>query len=88
MHHITALSHSLECVAPAGHAELVDYCQMIVNTQTMGVQRMRAELASEYGLDFDTPIPGEEEPEPAAVGLLRLGVAGLDLARRRRAASA
>lgn len=86
MHHIMALQRSLECVERAGHAELVDYCQTIVNAQTMDVQRMRAELASEYGIDFDTPIPGEV-PEPAALGLLGLGVAGAAFARRRRVAA-
>lgn len=84
MHHIMAISRSLECVERAGHAELVDYCSKIVAAQTMDVQRMRAELASEYGIIFDTPIPGEKVPEPAAVALFGLGALGVGLLRRRR----
>lgn len=85
MHHIMAIARSLECVERAGHAELRDYCSNIVQMQTMDVQRMRAELLNEYGIRFDTPIPGEV-PEPAALGLLGLGVLGTAYLRRRRTA--
>lgn len=86
LHHISAIARSLECVDRAGHQELIDYCQNIVTAQTMDVQRMRAELLNEYGIRFDTPIPGEEVPEPAALGLLGLGALGTAYLRRRRAA--
>lgn len=88
LHHIPAIARSLECVERAGHQELIDYCQNIVTAQTMDVQRMRAELLNEYGIRFDTPIPGEEVPEPAALGLLGLGVLGTTYLRRRRTAVA
>ena len=84
LHHIPAIARSLECVERAGHAELIEYCAHIVAAQTADVQRMRAELLNEYGIRFDTPIPGEEVPEPAALTLLGLGVIGIGLRRRRR----
>lgn len=83
MHHVMAISRSLECVREAGHTELRGYCQMTVDAQTHGVREMRTELASEYGVVIDDQIPGQV-PEPAIFGLLLVGIAGLGYMRRRR----
>ena len=60
-------------------------CSKIVGAQTVDVQRMRTELLDEYGIEFDTPIPGEM-PEPAAIGLLGAGALVVALRRRRKPA--
>lgn len=87
MHHIPAIARSLECVERAGHAELVEYCQNIVTAQTREVIRMREELASEYGIIIDDPIPGQV-PEPAAWALVGLGITCTACLRRRKASKA
>lgn len=74
-HHIMAIGRSVECVQRAGHAELREYCGMIVQMQTEDVLEMRGELASRYGIFIDTPIPGiGKVPEPVTWAMVLLGV--------------
>lgn len=86
LHHVAAITRSLECVDRAGHNELREYCADIVSAQTEGIQTMVSQLQTEYGIDFDPLIPGDgasEVPEPATMGLLAGGLAAIGLLRRR-----
>lgn len=89
LHHISAIERSLECLDRAEHSELLNYCANIVEAQTEGVMRMRSQLQTEYGIDFNPTIPGNgasEVPEPTTLGLLTGGLAFIGGLRRRIAA--
>lgn len=85
LHHISAISRSLECLDHAVHSDLLNYCANIVEAQTEGVVKMRDQLQSEYGVDFNPPIPGgaNEVPVPATLGLLAGALVLLRFSHRR-----
>lgn len=77
-HHVMAIQRSAECINRAGHAELRDYCRMIVEAQARDVDEMRDQLATRYG------IVGSAVPEPASWALMIAGFGLVGAALRRR----
>ena len=89
-HHATLLPPSQECTMQASHADVREYCAMIVASQTAQIAEMRTRLSEAYGI---TQIPyemipngvgGTSVPEPASASIIGLGLLGFGVLRRKR----